>query len=73
VMVMKKPTLTQRKILETAAGLASHRPRGNSQHGGWSAAYLVCRRNGWTDDRGNITEAGRALLAPAPLKREGSE
>nr|WP_298099713.1 hypothetical protein [uncultured Shinella sp.] len=55
---MKKPSLTQRKILETAAGLANHRPHGRSQHGGWSSAYLVCRHNNWTDRMGLITVAG---------------
>lgn len=66
---MKKPTATQRKILETAAGVANHRPSGRSEHGGWSGAHVVCRCNGWTDNRGQITDAGREAIGLPPLKR----
>ena len=58
----KKPSPTQIKILKTAAGIAYHVPFGNSQHGGWSSAYMVCRQNGWTDQDGKITEAGKRVL-----------
>lgn len=66
---MKKPTPTQRKILESAAGVAEHRPSGRSEHGGWSGAYVVCRRNGWTDNHGAITDAGREAMGLPPLSK----
>lgn len=62
---MKRPTPTQIKILEDAAGIRNHRPNGRSEHGGWSGALVVCRRNGWIDARGQITDAGRAALGKA--------
>lgn len=54
----KKPTPTQRMILENAAGLADHRPSGRSQSGGWSGARVACNVNGWLDSAGRITTAG---------------
>jgi len=61
-VIKKKPTPTQRKILENAAGVERHFPRGRSESGGWHGAFVVCRRNGWLDARDQITEAGRVAL-----------
>ncbi|OHV24931.1 hypothetical protein EOS93_25265 [Rhizobium sp. RMa-01] len=63
----KKPTPTQKKILENAAGIRTHYPKNRSESGGWSGANLVCRRNGWTDFSGNITNAGRAAIGLPPI------
>ncbi len=58
----KKPTPTQIKLLENAAGRQPpHRPFGNSQHGGWDRAMVSCHRNGWLE-KGKITERGEAVL-----------
>jgi len=70
---MKKPTITQRKILETAAGLADHRPQGRSQHGGWTSAYAVCRQNGWIGRDGKTTEAGMQAIGRAPTEASGGD
>lgn len=59
---MKMPSVTQVKILKNAAGIAKHSPFGKSEAGGWSAAYMVCRREKWTDRDGKITEFGRLAL-----------
>ena len=65
-MAEKKPTPTQRMILENAAGIADHRPFGRSQHGGWSGSYVACHRNGWLAGRsGEITTAGLRAIGRA--------
>lgn len=70
---MKKPSPTQRKVLENAAGIASHRPYGMSQHGGWISAKTACHRNNWLVEHDVITDAGRAAIglpAQPPQTRE---
>ena len=62
---MSKPSPTQRKILENAAGIANHYPFGRSQHGGWSGAIVACHRRGWFDSRGEITTAGLTAIDAA--------
>ena len=65
---MRRISEVQKRILENAKLSAAGKepefwPVGRSEHGGWVCAETTLRRHGLLDRLGNITDAGRKILA----------
>ncbi len=66
---MKRPTPTQRRILENArAGrkLDDGRAGTQSSAAGWGCSITSCVRAGWLDRNYRLTDAGRAIIGETP-------